>query len=69
MVNWQIGVFVEKIIYILECYAPGGWSHLQQGVYHTAALPFTLKKYLKAKEELWKLKYFTTHKYNVQKIL
>jgi hypothetical protein len=23
------------------------------------ALPFTLKKYLKAKEELWKLKYFT----------
>jgi hypothetical protein len=23
------------------------------------ALPFALKKYLKAKEELWKLKYFT----------
>jgi hypothetical protein len=36
------------------------------------ALPFTLKsKYLKAKEEeeLWKLKYFTMQKYNVQKIL
>jgi hypothetical protein len=27
------------------------------------ALPFTLKKYLKAKEELWKLKYFTMQKY------
>jgi hypothetical protein len=34
----------------------------KQGVCHTAALPFTLKsKYLKAKEELWKLKYFTIH--------
>jgi hypothetical protein len=33
------------------------------------ALPFTLKsKYLKAKEEeLWKLKYFTMQKYNLQK--
>jgi len=28
-----------------------------------------LKKYLKAKEELWKLKYFTMKKYNLQKIL
>jgi hypothetical protein len=34
------------------------------------ALPFILKKHLKAKEEeLWKLKYFTMQKYNVQKIL
>jgi hypothetical protein len=31
------------------------------------ALPFTLKKYLKAKEELQKFKYFTTQKYNLQK--
>jgi len=36
---------------------------LKQGVYHTVA------KYLKAKEELWKLKYFTMQKYNLQKIL
>jgi hypothetical protein len=37
-------------------------------VCHTVALPFTLKKYLKAKEELWKLKYFTMQKYiNLQK--
>jgi hypothetical protein len=33
------------------------------------SLPFTLKKDLKAKEELWKLKYFTMQKYNFQKIL
>jgi hypothetical protein len=26
------------------------------------ALPFTLKKYLNAKEELWKFKYFTMQK-------
>jgi len=31
------------------------------------ALPFTFKKYLKAKEELWKFKYFTMQKYNLQK--
>jgi hypothetical protein len=28
-----------------------------------------LKKYLKAKEELWKLKYFITQNYNHQKII
>jgi hypothetical protein len=27
------------------------------------------KKYLKAKEEFWKLKYFTMQKYNLQKTL
>jgi hypothetical protein len=35
------------------------------------ALPFTLKSYLKQakeeEEELWKLKYFTMQKYNLQK--
>jgi hypothetical protein len=30
---------------------------------------FYIKKYLKAKEELWKLKYFTMQKYNLQKVL
>jgi hypothetical protein len=30
------------------------------------ALPFTLKKNLKAKKELWKFKYFTMQKYNLQ---
>jgi len=32
----------------------------KQGLCHTVALPFTLKKnYIKAKEELWEFKYFT----------
>jgi hypothetical protein len=36
-------------------------------VSYVVALPFTLKKYPKAKEEeLWKLKYFTMPKYNLQ---
>jgi hypothetical protein len=39
----------------------------EQGVCHTVALPFTLKCIFKAKEEIWKLKYFTMQKYNLQK--
>jgi hypothetical protein len=35
-----------------------GGFHNEQGVCHTVALPST-SKYLNAKEELWKLKYFT----------
>ncbi len=31
------------------------------------ALAIYIKKYIKAKEELWKLKYFTMQKYNLQK--
>jgi hypothetical protein len=31
------------------------------------ALPFTFLKNLKAKEELWKFKYFTMQKFNLQK--
>jgi hypothetical protein len=31
------------------------------------ALAIDIIKYLKAKEELWKLKYFTMQKYNLQK--
>ncbi len=30
---------------------------------------YIFKKYVKANEELWKLKYFTMQKYNLQKIL
>jgi hypothetical protein len=41
----------------------GNWSLNKQGVSH-------IKRYVRAKEELWKLKYFTMEKYNnVQKIL
>jgi len=32
-------------------------------------LAIYIKKYLKAKEELWNLKYFTTQKYSLQNIL
>jgi hypothetical protein len=35
-------------------------------VWHIAALPFTLNKYLKAKEKLWKFKYFNMQKYNLK---
>jgi hypothetical protein len=43
-------------------------TNKDKGVCHTVALPFDIKKYLKAKEEeLWKLKYFTMPKYNLQK--
>jgi hypothetical protein len=40
---------------------------IKQGVCHTMALTITLKSILHAKEELWKLKYFTMQKYNLQK--
>jgi hypothetical protein len=39
----------------------------KQAVCHIVASPFTLKKYLNAKEELWKFKYFTIQKYKLQK--
>jgi hypothetical protein len=39
----------------------GGVSHCGLAIY--------IKKYFKAKEELWKLKYFTMQKYSLQKIL
>jgi hypothetical protein len=39
-----------------------------KGVSHYG-LAIYIKKYFKAKEELWKFKYFTMQKYNLQKIL
>jgi hypothetical protein len=39
-----------------------------RGVSHCGLANYILK-YLKAKEELWKHKYFTMQKYNLQKIL
>ncbi len=39
-----------------------------RGVSH-CSLAIYIKKYLKAKEELWNLKYFTIQKYNVKKNL
>jgi len=46
------------------------FEKLNKGCVTPWPCPFTLlKKHLKAKEELWKLKYFTMQKYNVPKIL
>jgi len=39
-----------------------------RGVSHRG-LAIYIKKYFKAREELWKLKYFTIQKYYLQKIL
>jgi hypothetical protein len=39
----------------------GGVSHCGIAIY--------VKKYLKAKEDIWKLKFFTMQKYNLQKNL
>jgi hypothetical protein len=49
------------------------WSGRSQhdktrGVSH-CGLAIYIKKHLKAKEEFWKLKYFTMQKYNLQNIL
>jgi hypothetical protein len=38
-------------------------------VFHTVALPFTTKSISTQEEELWKIKYFTKQRYNVQRIL
>ncbi len=52
--------FPSFLVAVLSC---------NKGVCHTVAIAIYIKKYLKAKEELWKLKYFTMQKYNLQKIL
>jgi len=38
-----------------------------KGVVSQCGLAIYIKKYLKAKEELWKLKYFTMQKYKLKK--
>jgi len=53
---------IINILYIFnQIFLTRGVSHCGHAIYN--------KKYLKAKEELWKLKYFTMQKYNLQKIL
>jgi hypothetical protein len=42
--------------------------NLTRGVSH-CGLAIYIKKYLRAKEELWKLKYFIMQKHNLQKML
>jgi hypothetical protein len=47
---------------------PPKWEFKTRGVSHSG-LAIYIKRYLKAKEEIQKRKYFTTQKYNLQKIL
>jgi hypothetical protein len=42
-----------------------GRTYKTRGVSH-CGLAIYIKKYLKAEEELWKIKYFTMPKYNLQ---
>jgi hypothetical protein len=42
-------------------------SRKTKGVSHCGLAIYIKKSYLKAKEELWKFKYFTTQKYNLPK--
>jgi hypothetical protein len=42
-------------------------TYLTTGVLHCGLAIYIKKYHLKAKEELWKLKYFTMQKYNPQK--
>jgi hypothetical protein len=44
-------------------------AKLNKGCVTHRGLATYIKKYLKAKGELWKLKYFIMQKYNLQKIL
>jgi hypothetical protein len=48
----------------LSCEPPTNWT---KGCVTHCGLAIYIKKHLKAKEELWKLKYFTMQKYNLQK--
>jgi hypothetical protein len=45
-----------------------GRTYKKRGVSHCGLANY-IKKYLKAEEELWKLKYFTMQKYNFKQII
>jgi hypothetical protein len=51
---------------LLACLLQSNTKGKQGGVSH-CGLAIYIKKYLKAKEELWKLKYFTMQQYNLPK--
>jgi hypothetical protein len=50
---------INETHFVLQNWSIRGVSH--------CGLAINIEKYLKAKEELWKFKYFTMHKYNLQK--
>jgi hypothetical protein len=54
---------------VWRCKKTGGKKkEIKKRVLSYSNLAIYIKMYLKAKEELWKLKYFTMQKYNLQKI-
>jgi hypothetical protein len=64
-------LFVKFTSASLERRNEGFWKKKETRKKHVShgGLASYIKKYLKAKEELWKLKYFTGQNYNLQKIL
>jgi hypothetical protein len=50
----------------LSFYTPNQLTNKTRGVSH-CSLAIYIKKYLKAKDKLWKFKYFTLQKYNLPK--
>ncbi len=58
---WILHYRIQEFPSFIDEALPSGVSHCGLAIY--------IKKYLKAKEELWKLKYFTMQKYNLQTIL
>jgi hypothetical protein len=59
--------FLSQCVIKLKLHRSTFWKPTR-GVSHCGLATY-IKKYLKAKEELWKLKYFTMQKYNLPKIL
>jgi hypothetical protein len=74
MVGWlgtTIGyslITIDSLVIVIPCVGLNVKYPLTSGVSHHG-LAIYIKKCLKAKEELWKLKYFTMQKYNLPKIL
>ncbi len=58
----------DETTFSKNSYGHPSYTKQGMGVSHSG-LAIYIKKDLKAKEELWKLKYFIMPKYNLQKIL
>jgi hypothetical protein len=59
---------VKKLLFRKTIISSVCLSQVNKGVCHTdCGLAIYITKYLKVKEELWKFKYFTMQKYNLQK--
>jgi hypothetical protein len=54
-------------LHVKEYMDEKGKTNKTRGVSHHDGLAIYIKKCLKAKENLWKFKYFTMQKYNLQK--